>query len=56
MKPIELLKKLEEKGWKKFGHFKRNGNFIYLKKKGEVSICFCLNDGSFNENLMKEIK
>ena len=53
-------KKLEEKipdGYKIIGTYRRNGNYVYLKKVGQgrnegVAIPFSFNDISFNFNFL----
>lgn len=44
-------------GYKVIGHYGRNSNYVYLKKRGvktEVAIPFCLYDPGFN-NLASQL-
>jgi len=44
-------------GYKVIGHYGRNSNYVYLKKRGvetKVAIPFCLNDSGFN-NLASQL-
>jgi predicted GNAT superfamily acetyltransferase len=52
-KSILKLQSLLKRGYKIIGHYRRNSNYIYLKRGKEVALPFSMDDSSFNKGRLK---